>query len=322
MCSLGGNRPVYADRVRHVTDTADEHQSDAWRPANTACQKLFRCIECLRDLEILLETTGRSKNRSKQRRKFKILHTPLHSLVEAIRDLANNLENNPDTVSRLPENARQIVPLIRAQLLQISMADKGGLLATMRDKISAHIDRELSADEMQFLLNQATPAQSGLWLHTCVTVLSDFIKLPVYFWSCELKEGVSIKILFKEPFVVTLGLNQNGEACGLIDVHLIPKPPRRDLVELLMRVVRNSRWMFDKNSPRITSFKEDEPDATWAQSLRWLPQLSGVPAKGKKKSVVPEMISDDGWQLLLPTNTPFFIGRKVQHISKEDLPSI
>jgi hypothetical protein len=219
-----GNRPVYADQVRQLADIATGHQPQAWKPANVAAQKLFRCVECLRDIEILLQTAGRSKNIVKQRRKLKILHTPLHSLVEAIRDLANDLENNPDTVCRLPAGARELVPQLRSQLLQISAIEKGGLLSMTRDKIAAHVDRELSTEEMQVLLSQADSSQIGLWLHTCVGVLSDFIKLPVYFWSCEPDGEGSVRILFVEPFVVTLGLDSTGKANRLLDIHMVPQP--------------------------------------------------------------------------------------------------
>jgi len=88
-----GDKPVYADQVRKLADIATDVQPQTWKPANVAAKKLFRCVECLRDLEVLLQTAGRSKSKVKRRRKLKILLTPLHSLVETIRDLANDLEN-------------------------------------------------------------------------------------------------------------------------------------------------------------------------------------------------------------------------------------
>ena len=243
-----GSKAIYADKGRQIADSATERDPETWKPANTAAQKLFCCVESLRDIEVLLPTAGRVKSKVKQRRQLKILHTPLHSLVEGIRDLANDLENNPNTVTGLPDGARQLIPQMRSQLLKISTIEKGGLLSTTRDKIAAHIDRQNSAEEMQVLLGKANPAQIGLWLHTCVAVLADFVKLPVYFWSCE-ETAQSVQILFKEPFVVTLGLDAFGKASGLLDVHMIPKPPRRDVVELLMRLEKSSKWMFGINAP-------------------------------------------------------------------------
>ena len=314
-----GDRPVYADQVRQLADIATGNQPEAWKPANVPARKLFRCAECLRDLEILLQTAGSSKNKVKQRRKLKILHTPLHSLVMAIRDLAIDLETNPDTVCRLPDGARELIPQIRSQLLQISAVEKGGLLSTTRDKISAHVDRELSAEEMQILLSQADSSQIGLWLHTSVGVLSDFIKLPVYFWSCEPDGDGSVRILFVEPFVVTLGLDPTGKANRILDVHMVPTPPRYDVVKLLMRVVKHSKWMFKEKGSHIKSFVMDEPCDSWAKSLHWLPRLSGSPVKKTKPSIVPRISTEDGPFLLIP-NAPFFVKQSIQRITKlEDL---
>lgn len=315
-----GDKPVYADQVRKLADVADGHQPQAWKPANVAAQKLFRCVECLRDLEVLLQTAGRTKNKGKQRRRLKLLHTPLYSLVEAIRDLANDLENNPDTVRQLPKGARQIVPQLRSQLLQISTVEKGGLLSTTRNKISAHIDRELSAEEMQSLLSQADPSQIGLWLHTCVAVLSDFIKLPVYFWACEPDGEGTMRVLFREPFVVTLGLDSMGKVNRLLDVHMLLSPPRHDVFELLVRVVKDSKWMFRPNASRITSFVEDQAGDSWAKSLQWLPRFSGSQVKNTGPSIIPKLLTNDGFYLLLPKNAPFILRQTVQQITKpEDL---
>jgi hypothetical protein len=44
--------------------------------------------------------------------------------------------------------------------------------------------------------------------------------------------------MFKEPFVVTLGLDSTGKANRLLDVHMIPTPPRYDVLQLLRRVVK------------------------------------------------------------------------------------
>jgi hypothetical protein len=315
-----GRRPVYADEIRQLADVATESKPQTWKPANVPAQKLFRCVESLRDLEVLLMTAGRTKNKVKMRRKLKILLTPLHSLVEAVRDLASDLENNPDTVCQLPDGARPLVPQIRSQLLQISAIGKGSLLSAARNKISAHVDTELSEEEMRSLLGRAEPSRVGLWMHTCIAALADLVKLPVYFWSCEPNGEGSVRILFKEPFVIRLGLDSAGKADRILDVHMVPKPPRRDVLELMMRVVKSSRWMFGETDPRIVSFVEDKPGESWAKSLKWLPQLSGLAAKEGGVSVVPRIATDAGSFLLIPENVPFFVKESVQRITKlEDL---
>jgi len=233
----------------------------------------------------------------------------LHSLAEAVRDLLNDLECNPDTACRLPQGARALMPHIRSRLLRNVAIGKGGLLSTARNKISAHIDKEFSSDEIRTLLSQAEPAQIGLWLHTCISVLADLIKLPVFFWSCDSNQDDAVRILFTEPFVVTLGLAPDGRVNRLLGVDFVPKPPRRDLLELLMRVVSNSKWMFGPKDIRISEFTEDKPGSSWARSLECLPEIGAPPSSIKLpnvSSVIPKMFGDDGWVLLIPTNVPFF----------------
>ena len=307
-------RPVYADAKRKIADAAKEYDPHAWQPANTPAKKLFRCIECLRDLESLLLDAGRAKSKDKLRRKLKILHTPLHSLVEAARDLANDLENNPETVGMLPENARQLIPKIRSQLVQISTIEKGGALSTIRDKISAHIDKDLTLEQMHHLLNHAKPAQVGLWVHTCISVLSDFIKLPVYFWSCHPNGNGCVRIMFREPFVVTLELDSDDNATRLIDVHMIPSPPRYELFLLFQKIVRRSEWMFSSSDARITSFSEDQDHDTWAKSLDWLPLMSGLSPGKVKNSFTEKVVAIDKSYLLVPAQKTFLVKGNAQTI--------
>jgi hypothetical protein len=315
-----GNRPIYADEVRQLADVATEQQPRTWKPANIPAQKLFRCLECLRDLEELLKAAGRTSSKKKMRRKLNILLTPLHSLVEAVRDLANDLENNPETVRQLPDGARSLVAQIRSQMLQISAIGNGSLLSSARNKISAHIDTQLSADEMRVLLGRVELSRVGLWLHTCITALADFVRLPVYFWCCETNCVGSVRISFREPFVVTPGLDSAGKANRLLGVHLIPIPPRHRALELMMRAVKSSQWMFGPADSHIMDFIEDQPCETWASSLKWLPRFSGLAARQHEISVVPRVSTDAGSFLLIPTDAPFFIEESIQRINNlEDL---
>lgn len=160
----------------------------------------------------------------------------------------------------------------------------------------------------------------GLWLHTCIAVLADFIKLPVYFWFCGPDGEGNVQMLFREPFVVTLGLDAAGKPNRLLDVHMIPEPPRHEALALMMQVVESSRWMFGAADPHILSWVEDKPGEYWAKSLKQLPQFSGVAANENGPSVVPRISTDDGSFLLVPANVPFFIKESVQRITRrEDL---
>lgn len=258
--------PIYFDDGRQLTDIAEDGAQHDWHPANQAAEKLFCCVECLRDIEAMLKSAGRTKNKAKQRRKIKIMLTHIHSLATGIRDLLNDLETNPDTVQKLPKGAREVVPELRTRFLANVAIGSGGLLSETRHKISAHVDKKLRPEAARALLSNAKPAQVGWWLHSCVTVLADVIKLPVYFWSVESERKDWIRIMFNEPLLSTIVV-ENGCVKELIALRFVRKPPRRHVLELLMKVVRDSGWMFGPNDPRIRKFVEDEPGAAWAKSL-------------------------------------------------------
>lgn len=308
MAHLAG-LPIYADQVRRLVDAATELQPQNWQPANFAAQKLFRCIECLRDIEVILKSASRAINPVKRRRKLKIMLTPLHSLAEASRDLLNDLETNPATVCRLPQGVRDLLPHMRSQLLRNVPIGKGGLLSTARNKISAHIDSDLSSDEMRTLLSQAEPAQIGLWLHTCVAIIADLIKVPVFFWSCDSDREDEIRILFNEPFVITLGLAPDGKVNRLLGADFIPEPPRYGVFQLLKRIISSSKWLFGPRDPRITGFTEDKPGSSWPKSLEWFPRKESASKSFRLttvSAVQPKPFPDDGWVQLIPTDVPFF----------------
>lgn len=265
--------PIYFDDGRELTDIAeDANRQHDWHPANPAANKLFRCIECLRDIDEMLKSAGRSKNQVKQRRKMKIMLTPLHSLATGIRDLLNDLENNPDTVQKLPQGARDILPELRQRFLANVAIGNGDLLSQTRNKISAHVDKDLSPGEAKTLLSNAKPAQVGWWLHSCVTVLADIIKLPVFFWSVESKQKDWIRIMFNEPILSTITVS-NGRIEKLIALHFVRKPPRWQIFQLLMRVVKDSGWLFGPGDPRIRGFLEDAPGTAWAKASMALSEI-------------------------------------------------
>lgn len=76
--------PIYLDPFdREVADSLSEGEAEAnaWYPSNKAAQKLWRCLECLRDIDELLEEAIHLKNATKKKRRLKIAITPLHSLI-------------------------------------------------------------------------------------------------------------------------------------------------------------------------------------------------------------------------------------------------
>lgn len=97
--------PIFLDETpRSISDSLEEIEIDAWFPSNSAAHKLWRCLECLRDLEDSLVDSATQKNATKRKRKLKIALTPLHSLVKSVDDLCNDIQSNKETRCLLDES--------------------------------------------------------------------------------------------------------------------------------------------------------------------------------------------------------------------------
>src|ERR1043165_5422045 len=94
--------PIYSDIERGLIDPIDSEPAESdWQPGNIACQKLFRCVEALRDVREVIDDAHKIQNTTKCRRRLKLLATPLFTLATCLDDLLNDCIGNPDNRSKL-----------------------------------------------------------------------------------------------------------------------------------------------------------------------------------------------------------------------------
>jgi hypothetical protein len=256
----------YADIERTLTDAVktDEAEHD-WFPANQASEKLCRCVECLRDLQTFFEGVHHLKESAKRRR-LKNLLTPLYSFAAGVLDLLNDCELNPDTVGKM-QGTTKLIPQLRQLLLTHVPIGKERLLSKLRDKTAAHIDKSLSADEARQLIANLKSHEVGLWLHVCVTVFSDLLKLPIYFWSCKSEKPDVFHIMMCEPCLISMRI-KDEESLEIVDTHIIKSSPRKEIGGIVLSVIEHSRWMFRPGDKQIRNIYYDNDGDSWAQSLK------------------------------------------------------
>jgi len=271
--------PIYLDKVeRPLCDPADQGSAhDAWHPGNVASQRLFRCVECLRDINDALADAGAARNEVKRRRKLKQMFVPLLSLADGVIDLIHVLQSNEDALSRMQPTDPKLLNAIKTKYLEFVPLSSDKLLRRIRNKMAAHVDRELWPSEAQALLAQAKPGVIGLWLHTSLTVLSDLLKLPVYAWVAAAKDANVYRLMNTEPFLTTFRV-ENGRLVGLLGVDIVSQSPRALIMQLVSESIEYSRWMFQDNERRIQNLVRDAADTPWARSLRTLGDLKSPPS--------------------------------------------
>jgi hypothetical protein len=251
--------PIYFDPVdRRIADSLSEGDVDIndWYPSNDAARKLWRCLECLRDLDELLEDIAQQKNATKKKRRLKIAVTPLHSFATALDDLLNDIQCNKDTSSKLTPDQREQIARIQKQFALMLPHDHKAPLSIVRNKLSSHIDRSIHPGEARDLGRVVDQSEFGRWLHICLHLCLDLTKLDIYYWTCEAPSDEFVRVMSNEPYLVTFRVEGN-RISELVGVHVVKQSPRNDIPELVERLVKSSEWMFKPGQPRIGSLKED-----------------------------------------------------------------
>jgi hypothetical protein len=252
--------PIYFDPTdRNIVDSLSEEEVDAdnWYPSNKAAQKLWRCLECLRDLDELLEIAVNQKNAAKKKRRLKIAITPLYSLILAIHDLLNDIQCNEETSKLLKQNDLDQISKITNQFNSMLPHDHKAHLSILRNKLSSHIDKKLYPHEAKEIGSTIIPSEFGRWLHICLHLLLDLIKLNIYSWTCKSPEKSFIRLMTNEPFLVTFKLEE--EIYKIVGIH-IANSPKNSIPIIIKILIENSQWMFKPNQPRIGALHEDSKE--------------------------------------------------------------
>jgi len=250
--------PIYIDPVdRTVADplVEEEVDVDAWYPSNKAAHKLWRCLECLRDLDELIDDVSNQKNATKKKRRLKIAATPLYSLVLSLDDLLNDIKCNEETSKLLSDAEINQIKDISRQFDAMLPHDNKAPLSILRNKLSAHIDKKNHPTESREIGKIIIPSEFGRWLHICLHLILDLTKLDIYWWSCKTIDGY-VRFMHKEPWLVTLKTDGN-QISELAGIHIAKGSPKNSIPIVVESLVKNSQWMFKPGQPRIGNLKED-----------------------------------------------------------------
>ena len=251
--------PIYRDdRVRLIVDSLDEGAgSDGWYPSNTLALKLWHCLEALRDIDTTLPVARSQEDASKQRRHLKMFSVQLLSLAKSIDGLCDQLVGDEGARQRLEPGTTRQVARIKDEFLSLVPIDWNGDLAVLRNKLGGHIDKDIWPWEATEILARTSLSHFGRWLHICLHALMDLTKLDIYAWTCRSDNASLIRLMSKEPFLVTFHVDEQ-DAKKLVALHIAQRSPKETISDVIASVVENSQWMFQAGEQRIGSLKIDE----------------------------------------------------------------
>ena len=236
--------PIYPEPDKKVVDPLSETHVDAWYPSNKVAHKLWRCIECLRDINEILVNLSHQKNATK--RILKIAVTPLYSLVLAIEDLFNDMLCNQETANRISEIDRKEIEELRKVFGKLLAHDNQSMIRWIRDRLSSHVDKKIHPSESQQATKEFTSEEFCRWLDICIYMVFALNTINVYSWSCHSDTKDCVRFMTNEPFIVTILLN--GEDARLVGLHIANKSPREEVVELSESIIKQLEWLFRKTN--------------------------------------------------------------------------
>lgn len=232
-----GSIPVYFGLPDpRLFDPGQEATFEGWVPADRVSQKLVRCLEGIRDVEVYLELTKPARWDSADKRKIKALAPPLYNLAIALRDLFSFVVSNKGTAKGLGAHRLKELCARKREFEQSVPLTRGAPLRCVRDKISAHLDEEAVAHPEGFWEKVDGPTYLR-WLKECLNHLVFLIDLGLYtwtrkgghpnLWTMMFSDGMATNLLVEEgrtPYVLNCMLMRSplygilgevqGVACG------------------------------------------------------------------------------------------------------------
>lgn len=249
--------PIYNDKkCRDIVDNLDV-KDNSWYPSNKVAQLLWRCLESLRDISTLLDSFILINDETKQKRIIKSVATPLHSLASEIGDLCNNITCNPDTNRDLPKKKIKEIANINKHFGELLSVKWDSDLSQLRNKLSAHIDKNIYPSEANNILQKNDTALIGKYIHICLHVLVDLLELKIFAWTCELENHPTWNIMTNEPFLVCLAMNDDKPEY-INCIHVVNNSPKETIVKTIEEIVQKSQFMFGKNEIRIYSISKNK----------------------------------------------------------------
>jgi hypothetical protein len=260
--------PIFKDSSEwRIIDTTEEGHSREWHPMNGPARQLCRCLEGVRDVQEQIEHLLTAQSRAKRRRRLRSVVVPLHSLCIATVDLLNSIASDKTIAERLPRGAGGDITRLLTFLKEHVPFGRGEKLTVLRNKVAAHYDRDLQANDRRQLNAAVEVTEVAEWISIIISVLSDSLKLNVFMWSGTGYTEGGVMIMCTDPLMTDFRV-ENGQVVGINGAY-VAESPRWSVYAALKALWTVSDRMFERASRwRIKEFVEDKPGEHWSKVVR------------------------------------------------------
>jgi hypothetical protein len=192
---------------------------------------------------------------------------PLHNLCTSTVDLLNSIQSEKQIADRLPphcgKDLAKLISFFKASVPFLAQ----GKLAILRNKISAHYDRDMHPMEMRNVNSSVDLTEVAEWISVCISVLCDAVKLDAFIWSGRGYSKDSLMIMCSEPLMTDFCVEE-GQVVGINGCY-VSKSPKWQIYEAMRALWKRSDEMFERTSRwRIKEFIEDNPGEHWSKLIR------------------------------------------------------
>lgn len=221
--------PAYLDESKpKIADPAIGAKVNDWHPANDSAIKLVRCLEAIRDLSPIFRFLATLPNPENNNRFVKSIATPLYSLAESVRDVYGEIENS--RIKGMRKKDRRVFLKRGQDFLNAVFHGKNSPLRTVRNKISAHIDKDtiLGGEHVWKHVNLRSFVNV---LRLCLNELDALLQQDIYAWTRNTDHPDLVRLMSVDGTLVDL-VRENGELEYISAISFVKSPREAIAIEV------------------------------------------------------------------------------------------
>lgn len=225
----GEGIPVYLDQSEPVLEDPSQKLAEShWQPACDTTVKLTRCLEAIRDLTSAIAPLSVAESPLFEKRLIKQLVTPSYNFAIALRDLHNEILSN--RWKRLSVNEQRRLAN-RFKLFSKRVPTKSGPIKTARDKIAAHLDKDVSTTGYRKFWDSFGLSDVLLWMRHCFHLMDALLPLDIYSWTRSSEYSNVLNLMNVDGKEVSLLTDENGDPQMIVYVTITESPRLGVVVE-------------------------------------------------------------------------------------------
>lgn len=235
--------PIYIDdREPEIYDPLNSPNSTYWYPANTVSIKLMPCVESIRDIYKLLEVMNK-ENGYADKRLHKLLATPVFSLARDVVSLFNEIEGNAKDYWQISTKQQKHIKKRFVQFSKEVPLQKDAALRKIRDKLSAHIDKDTFVGDTKEIWELVEIASLLEWVRATLDALMNILEFDIFAWTRDSGDPKIFRLMSIDGRQVDLNLEEKV----IVGFSLV-RSPKYYVSSLIQRVAKLYTELKIKNT--------------------------------------------------------------------------